>query len=79
MENVFGNAYFDTIFPSYSRKMGSFREFQRFYLFIFWGGICLPNLYKNINEENNMIKKIFSLVKSQNFKAPFCYIATKQL
>ena len=26
-----------------------------------------------------MIKKIFSLVKSQNFKSPFCYIATKQL
>lgn len=77
--NVFGNAYFETIFPSYSRKMDSFREFQRFYLFIFLGGICLPNLYKNINEENDMIKKIFSLVKSQNFKAPFCYIATKQL
>ena len=69
--NVFGNAYFETIFPSYSRKMGSFREFQRFYLFIFLGGICLPNLYKNINEENDMIKKIFSLVKSQNFKSHF--------
>ena len=50
-----------------------------FIYFFFWGGICLPNLYKNINEENDMIKKIFSLVKSQNFKAPFCYIATKQL
>lgn len=74
MENVFGNAQFETNFSQLFilEKWALLENSKGFiYLFIFLGGICLPNLYKNINEENDMIKKSFPLLNPKIVRPHF--------